>query len=69
MYCKQINKIVVVNRKDVRLINMQDGLQEVMLSKISNSDCELTFGTLEDNILIVSDIDGRLYQIDVMKCE
>eukprot|EP00347_Sterkiella_histriomuscorum_P019802 403340242 len=69
MYCKHINKIVVVNRKDVRLMNMQDGLQEVMLSKISNSDCELTFGTLEDNILIVSDIDGRLYQIDVMKCE
>lgn len=39
------------------------------MSKISNTDCELTYGTLEDNILVVSDIDGRLYQIDVMKCE
>lgn len=40
-----------------------------MMSKISTTDCELTSCTLEDNYLIVSDIDGRLYQIDVMKCE
>ena len=38
-----------------------------MFDKISTSDSELTQCTLEDYLLIVSDIEGALYQIDIMR--
>ncbi|CDW89175.1 rna recognition motif [Stylonychia lemnae] len=69
MFSVLLQKVIVVNKKDVRIFNMQDGLQEMLMSKISNNDCELTFCTLEDNILVISDVDGRLYSIDILKHE
>jgi hypothetical protein len=66
-YAQILKQIVIVTLKDVRLFNISNGYQETLLSKISNTDCELTTATLENNILIVGDIEGQLYQINLLK--